>query len=113
SARYAWPHSSADHASGPMQSRLGDSGMAPATLMRCWVGFRPVRPHKDAGRRTDPPVSEPIAKGTCPAATDIAAPLELPPDTRSMFQGLRPGPRVAFQPVGDMANSAMCCAPDR
>ena len=36
------------------------------------VGRKPKTPQKDAGCLTDPPVSEPRAKGTMPAATDAA-----------------------------------------
>ena len=47
--------------SGPTLSCENDSGMTPARLTRPCVGFSPVTPQAAAGRRTDPPVSEPRA----------------------------------------------------
>ena len=46
--------------SGPMSSRLGDSGNTPAAGTRPRVGFRPTTPHQAAGLRIEPPVSVPI-----------------------------------------------------
>ncbi len=40
----------------------------------------------------EPEVSEPIAKGTRPAATAAPEPLEEPPDQRVRSHGFRPGP---------------------
>ena len=53
--------------------------------------FKPTHPHHEAGRRTEPPVSEPSAAGTMPVATATPEPLEEPPGVRSTFmsQGLR------------------------
>ena len=42
--------------------------------------------------RIEPEVSEPIAKGTRPAATAAPGPLEEPPLQWSGFHGVRPGP---------------------
>ena len=39
-------------------------------------------PQKLAGARTEPPVSEPSAKSTSPAATAAAEPLDDPPGMR-------------------------------
>ena len=39
-------------------------------------------PHHAAGRRTEPPVSVPIATGARPAATATPEPLEEPPGVR-------------------------------
>ena len=41
----------------------------------------------------EPEVSEPMAKGTRPAATAAPEPLEEPPDQRVRSHGLRPGPK--------------------
>src|ERR1039458_4213924 len=41
----------------------------------------------------EPLVSEPMAKGTRPAATAAAGPLEEPPDQRARSHGLSPGPK--------------------
>ena len=58
---------------------------------RARVGFRPNRPHDEAGMRTDPPPSLPWAIGTIPAATAAAEPADDPPATRSRFHGFRVG----------------------
>ena len=51
-------------------------------------------PHSAAGPRIEPPVSEPIAPGTNPAAIAAPAPLDEPPVKCSRFHGIarrRPG----------------------
>ncbi len=52
-----------------------------------YVGFNPTIPQNDAGSRIEPPVSEPSAQGTIPAATAAADPPLEPPGTFSKFQG--------------------------
>ncbi len=59
---------------------------------RARVGLNPNSPQDEAGMRTDPPPSEPCAKGTIPAATAAPAPPDEPPDVWSRFHGLRVGP---------------------
>lgn len=54
--------SAAEWVSGPMLSSVGDSGNTPAVGQRPTVVLWPKVPQKAAGRRTEPPVSEPIAK---------------------------------------------------
>ena len=49
--------------------------------------------------RTDPPVSEPIAKSTSPAATAAAEPQDEPPGKRSGAAGLVGVPYQTFSPV--------------
>ena len=66
--------------------------MAPARLTRVTVGLRPVTPHIAAGWRSEPPVSVPSEPKTMRAATAAAEPLEEPPGTWSVFQGLRAWP---------------------
>ncbi|OQA32753.1 MAG: hypothetical protein BWY54_01026 [Candidatus Dependentiae bacterium ADurb.Bin331] len=44
-------------------------------------------PQNAAGWRTDPPVSEPSAHGTNPAATAAIEPPLEPPGTQSLFHG--------------------------
>ena len=66
--------------------------MAPVRGTRPYVGRRPVIPQYAEGVPIDPDVSEPIANGTRPPPSAAADPLEDPPDQRSLFQGLRPGP---------------------
>ena len=53
----------------------------------------PEIPQKAAGCRTDPPVSEPVAKGTRSAATAAAEPPDEPPGTCSRFHGFFTGPK--------------------
>ena len=52
----------------------------------------PTTPQKEAGWRTEPPVSDPSAAQAMPAATAAAEPPLEPPLTCSRFQGLRTGP---------------------
>ena len=61
--------------------------------MRPMVVLRPVMPHQEAGSRTDPPVSVPMAQGTMRAATATPEPLLEPPGVRWVcgshgFQGV-------------------------
>ncbi|HWK90030.1 MAG TPA: hypothetical protein VNP72_08535 [Longimicrobium sp.] len=56
------------------------------------MGRSPVTPEKAAGVVMDPHVSEPMAKGTSPAATAAPGPLDEPPLQYSGFHGVRPGP---------------------
>jgi hypothetical protein len=51
-------------------------------------GLNPTTPQQAAGRRTDPPVSVPIAISTSPAATAAADPLDEPPTMRPGHCGL-------------------------
>ena len=51
----------------------------------------PTMPHRDAGPLIDPPVHDPRAPITCPAATAEPDPLLEPPVACSRFQGLRAG----------------------
>ena len=51
-----------------------------------------MTPQFAAGETIEPQVSEPSAKGTSPAATAEAEPLEEPPLHASSPQGERPGP---------------------
>ncbi|CFU77440.1 Uncharacterised protein [Bordetella pertussis] len=78
-------------ASGPIESRLADSGNTPCMDTRCALGLKPARPHSAAGMRTDPPVSEPMAPLAMPSVTETAAPEEEPPGMRPVArsQGLR------------------------
>src|SRR5258708_28021564 len=46
-------------------------------------------PHKAAGPRIDPPVSDPVPPRISPAATAAPVPLLLPAVKCSVFQGLR------------------------
>src|SRR5687768_494932 len=65
----------------------------------------PTTPHIDAGLRTEPPVSVPIANGTKPAAVEVPAPLDDPPQKWSRFQGLRAGGHGRSKEGPPIANS--------
>ena len=73
----------------PIWSRDEPKATRPARERRPYVGLKPEIPHSAAGWRTEPPVSEPSASGTSPAATAAAQPLDEPPGVRSGSQGLR------------------------
>ncbi len=61
--------------------------------MRPKLGFKPTMPQKEAGMRTEPPMSEPSASGTEPLATAAPDPPEEPPGVRPLSQGLRVMPQ--------------------
>ena len=65
--------------------------MTPARLTRPNVGMSPTMPQSDAGPRIEPPVSEPSASGTMPAATAAPDPDDEPPVKCAGFHGLRAG----------------------
>ena len=71
----------------------------------------PTTPHRAAGCRIEPPVSEPSASGTNPAATAAAEPPEDPPGTRLTSWGLRVGPVAEVSVEEPMANSSMFVLP--
>src|ERR671924_403144 len=83
--------SSTERASGPQWSKVYELGMTPPRPTRPKVGIKPATPHKEAGPRIDPPVSDPSAIGTSPAATAAPEPLEEPPVKWARFQGFRAG----------------------
>src|SRR3954463_14307169 len=58
---------------------------------RARVGFRPTRPHSEAGIRIEPPPSFACAAATMPAATAAAEPPDEPPVECSGFHGVRAG----------------------
>src|ERR1700686_1278922 len=80
-------------ASGPAQSKAGESGMMPSQEMRPQLGFRPATPQRDAGMRMEPPVSVPMLPWQRPAATAAAEPPLEPPGMRVGSQGFRTGPK--------------------
>src|SRR5215813_13977906 len=73
------PQSSAERAIGPSLASVQLSAIAPWRLTRPYVGRNPVTPQNAEGVRIEPEVSEPMAKGTSPAATEAPGPLEDPP----------------------------------
>src|ERR1700722_8074272 len=74
--------SSTLRAIGPSLSRDQQSVMAPVRGTRLYVGRRPVTPQRMKGLTFAPPVSEPIANATRPAAVDAPGPA-LDPDAPS------------------------------
>src|SRR6478672_12004876 len=67
----------------------------------------PTTPHIDAGFRTEPPVSVPIAAGRKPAAVAAPEPLEDPPQKWSRFHGLRAGGHGRSNDGPPIANSCV------
>ncbi len=68
-------------------------------------------PHNAAGPRIDPPVSEPRAAGTSPAATAAPEPLDEPPVKWSRFHGLRAGGQGRSKDGPPCANSWVASLP--
>jgi hypothetical protein len=64
-----------------------------------------VTPQNEAGMRIDPPVSEPIASGTTPAATAAPEPEEDPPVMHSRLWGFATGPKHETSPVAPAPSS--------
>src|SRR6266508_3998007 len=86
------PQSSALRAIGPILSSVHESAIAPCRLTSPYVGRRPVTPQYADVVPIEPEVSDPSAYGTRPPPTADPDPLDEPPDQRSVFHGLRPGP---------------------
>ena len=75
------------------------------------MGFAPTTPHRAAGWRIEPPVSEPSAAEAKPAATAAALPPLDPPGTRPRSCGLRVEPKAEFSVELPMANSSRFVLP--
>src|SRR5262245_35296554 len=73
--------------------------------MRPRDGLSPTTPHAPAGLRIDPPPSPACAIAIMREATAAAEPPLEPPTMRSVFHGLRVGPKVSGSVVGDRPNS--------
>jgi hypothetical protein len=61
------------------------------------AGFNPTIPQKEAGMRTDPPMSVPSARLAHPVATATAEPPDEPPDVRVGSLGLRVIPQSGLE----------------
>ena len=94
-----------ERASGPTVSRELLTGCTPWVETAPNVGRRPETPHSDAGSRTDPPVSVPIAATHRSAATAAPEPPLDPPGIRSGAAGLTTAPNVSFADVAPKASS--------
>ena len=71
----------------------------------------PTMPQNEAGWRTEPPVSEPSAAGTAPAATRAADPPDDPPGTRVLSVGWRVRPYAECSVDEPIANSSQLVLP--
>src|SRR5215475_7462369 len=80
----------------PTVSRLGESGIAPASDTTPYVGFQDVTPQQCAGMRSEPPVSDPSAKTADPLATATAEPDDDPPVMNSKSHGFFGAPCTAL-----------------
>jgi hypothetical protein len=70
-------------------------------------------PHSAAGPRIEPPVSDPSAPSTNPAATAAPEPLLDPPVKCARFQGLRAGGQGRSKEGPPCANSCVASLPSR
>src|SRR5215510_6545836 len=61
--------STTDRARTPTWSSEAERGMSPADAIASRVGLKPTQPQYEAGMRTEPSVSLPIAAAAIPAAT--------------------------------------------
>src|SRR5918999_5847195 len=71
----------------------------------------PTTPHRAAGWRMEPPVSEPRPRAAKPAATAAALPPLEPPATREASCGFRVGPKAECSVDEPMANSSRLVLP--
>src|SRR3989442_11692779 len=79
--------------------------------MRPHDGLGPTSPMYDAGMRMDPPPSDPVQKGTRPAATAAAEPPDEPPGVWSTLQGLRVVPCRSERVNDSVPNSGAAVRP--
>ena len=114
-ASYMTAASATDRAIGPGVSRVWERGTIPSVGNKPSVVLSPTIPQKAAGKRTEPPVSVPIAQGTIPEATAAPEPLDEPPGTRatSSSHGLCVVPILWFVPQPPKANSTVFVFPIR
>src|SRR5476651_1232084 len=91
--------SSTFRAIGPSLSMLQLKAIAPYLLTRPNEGRKPVSPHSVDGDTMEPSVSDPMAKGTQPAATAEAGPAEDPLEPRVISHGLRVCPPNQLSPL--------------
>src|SRR5438128_1816262 len=98
-------------ANGPIWSSDDAKATRPYRDTRPYVGFTPTTPHRAAGWRIEPPVSDPSDSGANPAATAAALPPLEPPGTRLRSWGLRVGPNAEFSVEDPMANSSRLVLP--
>src|SRR5207302_7821732 len=108
----ACTRSSTVRARRPLVDRWCQSGAwLPPVGTRPSDGLRQDSPQSDAGIRSEPPPSEPVARGTMPAAMAAALPPEDPPGLRSRFHGLRVAPKVTLSVSGFQPSSGVFVLP--
>ena len=71
----------------------------------------PERPQHAEGMRMEPPPSDPVARGTMPAASAAAAPPDDPPGPRDVSKGLSVGPKMALVVLPMKPNSGVLVLP--
>src|SRR5215470_8908589 len=86
-------------------SARGWDGISPGVVRK------PTTPQKAAGTRSEPPRSEPWARGPMPVATATAAPPLDPPLVNAVFHGLRVAPNTAFTVLPPAPNSGVLVLP--
>src|SRR5207247_7112308 len=95
----------------PIWSSDDPNATSPQRLTRPYVGLMPTTPQKAAGCRTEPPVSEPRAAGTAPAATSAAEPPDEPPGTRVLSSGCSTRPYAECSVEDPIPNSSQLVFP--
>src|SRR5207247_10328434 len=90
---------------GAHASRAGQTGTSPGVVRK------PTTPQNAAGIRSEPPRSEPWARGPRPVASATAAPPLDPPHVSAGFHGLRVGPKTALKVFAPAPNSGVLVLP--
>src|SRR6187551_845925 len=105
-ARTEWSDSTSVTAlaRGQTVSREAETGCTPRFETVPKVGRSPDTPQSDAGSRTEPPVSVPIAARQRSAATAAAEPPLEPPGILSAATGLTTAPYASFAEVAPNAS---------
>ena len=99
-------------AMGPLVERSGQpGGFGPPEGTRPRLGFMPARPQQALGMRMDPPPSDPVARGTMPAASAAAAPPDDPPGPREWSNRFSEGPKMLLVVLPIQPNSGVLVLP--
>ena len=96
-----------DLVSTPIESNELDSSKTPARDILPGVGIKPTIPHHAAGKRTEPPVSVPIAPKHNWEETAAAPPPEEPPVHLSISQGFLAGKKAESEDGPPKQNSVV------
>src|SRR6185437_12465268 len=84
---------------------IGHTGTRPGAVRK------PTTPQNEAGRRSEPPRSEPWASGPRPVASATAPPPVEPPEVSAGFHGLRVAPKTALKVLAPAPNSGVLVLP--